>query len=118
MYVSGYEASPYGVEWLRFEPGSPLPELVKRVPHVAFVVDDLSAALAGRELLIEPNRPAEGHAFGSRIASERLGVPLATARLQPQFVVDNGSALTDGYGQAMATRKSLQVAARRPPLFV
>ena len=37
-----------------------MPELVKTVPHVAFVVDDLSAALAGKELLIAPNRPAEG----------------------------------------------------------
>jgi len=60
MYVSGYETSPYGVEWLRFEPDSPLPELVKTVPHVAFVVDDLPAALAGKEVLLEPNSPSDG----------------------------------------------------------
>jgi hypothetical protein len=36
MYVSGYEQSDYGIEWMRFEPDSPLPELVKTVPHVAF----------------------------------------------------------------------------------
>lgn len=60
MYTSGYETSPYGVEWLRFDPDSPLPELVKTVPHVAFMVDDLSAAIAGKEILIEPNSPAEG----------------------------------------------------------
>jgi len=60
MHTSGYEASPYGVEWIRFEPGSPLPDLVKRVPHVAFEVDDLQAELEGKEVLIEPNRPSEG----------------------------------------------------------
>lgn len=60
MYVSGYETSPYGVEWMRFEPDSPLPELVKTVPHVAFEVDDLESELEGRAVLIEPNSPAPG----------------------------------------------------------
>ncbi|HSG82442.1 MAG TPA: VOC family protein [Gemmatimonadota bacterium] len=60
MYVSGYDDSPFGVEWMRFEPQSPLPELVKTVPHVAFAVDDLEAELRGKEILIEPNSPSEG----------------------------------------------------------
>ncbi len=60
MHTSGYETSPYGVEWLRFDPDSPLPELVKTVPHVAFVVDDLAAAIEGKDVLIEPNSPSEG----------------------------------------------------------
>lgn len=60
MYVSGYESSPYGVEWMRFAPDSPLPELVRTVPHVAFEVDDLEAELAGREILIAPNSPSPG----------------------------------------------------------
>ena len=60
LYVSGYEASPYGIEWMRFGPECPLPELVKTVPHIAFEVDDLAAAIAGREILIEPNSPSPG----------------------------------------------------------
>jgi hypothetical protein len=60
MFASGYETSPYGVEWLRFEADSPTPELVRTVPHVAFEVDDLGAAIAGKELLIAPNSPSEG----------------------------------------------------------
>jgi hypothetical protein len=60
MYVSGYEDSAYGIEWMRFEPDSPLPELVKTVPHVAFEVDDLETELRGQEILIEPNSPSEG----------------------------------------------------------
>jgi len=60
MYVSGYETSEYGVEWIRFEPESPLPELVKTVPHVAFEVEDLETELRGKTVLIEPNSPSEG----------------------------------------------------------
>jgi hypothetical protein len=59
MYCSGYDTSPYGVEWLRFDPDCRLPDLVKRVPHVAFEVKDLSAAIAGKKLLIAPNSPSE-----------------------------------------------------------
>ena len=60
MYVSGYEKSPYGVEWMRFDPDSPLPKLVRTVPHVAFEVEDLDAAIQDKEVLIPPNRPSEG----------------------------------------------------------
>ena len=60
LYASGYLQSTYGVEWMKFDPDCPLPELVKTVPHVAFVVDDIKSAIAGKEVLIEPNSPAEG----------------------------------------------------------
>jgi len=60
MYASQYFESPYGMEWMKFDPDCPLPELVKTVPHVAFVVDDLKAAIAGKEVLIQPNSPTDG----------------------------------------------------------
>ncbi len=60
LYASGYFQSPYGVEWMKFDPDCPLPELVKTVPHVAFAVDDIEAAIAGKEVLIPPNSPTEG----------------------------------------------------------
>ncbi len=60
MCASGYFERPYGVEWMNFDPDCPLPELVKTVPHVAFVVDDLEAAIADKEVLIPPNSPTEG----------------------------------------------------------
>lgn len=60
MYVSGYEDSPYGVEWMRFDPDSPIPPLIQRVPHVAFEVDDLTDALAGQHTLIQPTSPSPG----------------------------------------------------------
>jgi predicted ester cyclase len=60
MYVSGFEESEFGIEWMRFEADSPLPELVKSVPHVAFRVNDLHRAIEGREVLIAPNSPSAG----------------------------------------------------------
>ena len=60
MYVSGYETSQYGIEWMRFEPGSSVPDLVQTVPHVAFEVEDLNAELEGKEVLIAPNSPSPG----------------------------------------------------------
>jgi hypothetical protein len=60
MYVSAFETSPCGIQWMRFEPDSPVHELVKSVPHVAFEVDDLQAAIVGKQILTEPNSPSEG----------------------------------------------------------
>jgi hypothetical protein len=60
VFVSGYETSPYGIEWMRWEPHATMPELVRTVPHVAFEVDDLDAEMAGHEVLIAPNSPSPG----------------------------------------------------------
>jgi hypothetical protein len=60
VYVSGFETSPYGIEWMRFEPDCPISELVRTVPHIAFEVDDLDAEIAGKELLGAVSEPSEG----------------------------------------------------------
>jgi hypothetical protein len=60
MYVSVFETNPCGIQWMRFEPDSLVHELVKSVPHIAFEVDDLQAAIAGKQILTEPNSPSEG----------------------------------------------------------
>ena len=60
VFTSGFETSSYGVEWLRFESDSPVPELVRSVPHVAFEVDNLEAAIAGKEVVFPPFSPYSG----------------------------------------------------------
>lgn len=60
IYVAGFESSPYGIQWMRFDEDAPYPEIIKTVPHVAFEVDDLAAALIGKEILTPPNSPSEG----------------------------------------------------------
>ncbi len=60
MHVSGFEHSPYGIEFMRFESDSPLPEAIRTTPHVAFEVDDLDAALEGKEVIAPPGLPSDG----------------------------------------------------------
>jgi hypothetical protein len=60
MYVSAFETSPCGIQWMRFEPDSPVHALIKSVPHIAFEVDNLQAAIEGKEILTAPNSPSEG----------------------------------------------------------
>ena len=91
MFVSGFETSQFGVEWLRFEADAPFPELVKTVPHVAFVVDDLEAALAGTEVLIQPNSPSQGVTVAFIIDD---GAPVEFLQFDgPEFEVWPGSAV-------------------------
>ena len=60
IHVAGFESSPYGIQWMRYDADAPYPEIIKTVPHVAFEVDDLAAALEGKEILTPPNSPSEG----------------------------------------------------------
>jgi len=60
MTVSDHMATPYRIQWMRFDDDCPFPDLVKRLPHVAFEVDDLEEAIRGKKLVIEPNEPSPG----------------------------------------------------------
>ena len=62
FYVSGFESSPYGVEWMRFEKDSPVDVLIQTVPHLAFVVQDLDYELSSKKfkILANPGSPSEG----------------------------------------------------------
>ena len=53
-------ANPFGIQWQRYWEDAPYPELVKQVPHVAFEVDDLEAAMMDYPVLIAPNSPSPG----------------------------------------------------------
>ena len=60
MYVSGFDTSPFGIEWMRFEPDSPISELIQTVPHIAFEVDDLDSAIIDKELIGDITSPSKG----------------------------------------------------------
>lgn len=59
LTCSGYFESIFGIEWMLFEDNSPLPEIIKTVPHVAFKVNDLSEALKGKNVIWGPNTPTK-----------------------------------------------------------
>ena len=60
LHVSGFSTSPFGIEWMRYSDDSPLHPAIKTLPHVAFEVDDLDAALEGQEVISPPGSPSEG----------------------------------------------------------
>jgi hypothetical protein len=75
VYVSGFSSSPFGIEWMRFEEGSPVNALIQSVPHIAFEVTDLDHELSIHDLNIitEPNSPSDG----TRVAMiEHNGAPI------------------------------------------
>jgi hypothetical protein len=59
LYKSGFEKSPFGIEWMRYEEDSPIHKLVQSVPHIAFEVDDLDFELSRNifHVITEPNSP-------------------------------------------------------------
>ncbi|MCU0458110.1 MAG: hypothetical protein MUE37_03345 [Bacteroidales bacterium] len=62
FYVSGFQSSPFGVEWMRFEEDSPVKSLIQKVPHLAFEVKDLDLELKRHpfRILTTTNSPEEG----------------------------------------------------------
>jgi len=54
VWRTNYLEHPWRVEWLRFEPDSPVPAPVRQQPHVAYRVEDVRAAGQGLKVLLEP----------------------------------------------------------------
>jgi hypothetical protein len=45
---------PMGFGWIRYESDAPYPEKVKKIPHVAFEVENLDEAIKGKKVLFRP----------------------------------------------------------------
>lgn len=62
FYVSEFDESPFGIEWMRFDKDCTIHELIKTVPHLAFVVKDLDFELTTRKfkILSEPGLAMAG----------------------------------------------------------
>ncbi|HXV58003.1 MAG TPA: hypothetical protein VD704_09055 [Gaiellaceae bacterium] len=54
LWLTSPADHPYRVEWLWYEEESPEAELVRTVPHVAYLVESLDEALAGHRVVAEP----------------------------------------------------------------
>jgi hypothetical protein len=60
IHATDHESNPFGIQWMTYDRDCVLPELVRKVAHVAFEVEDLQAAIKGRKVIIEPNSPSPG----------------------------------------------------------
>jgi hypothetical protein len=75
FYMSGFNTSPFGIEWMRFEKDSPISKLIQTVPHIAFEVKDIDYELAihNFNVISEP----ESNSDGIRVAMiEHNGAPI------------------------------------------
>jgi hypothetical protein len=55
VHVTDPTKHPFRIEFLRFDAGcEAMPEIVRTRSHAAFMVEDLDAALSGREVVVEP----------------------------------------------------------------
>ncbi len=54
VWLTDIGQSPNCIEWLKFEPGSCMPELVQTQTHLAYVVPDMNAELEGKKVIFPP----------------------------------------------------------------
>ncbi len=54
VFITDAEAHPYRIEFLRFDPDSPMPEAIQTERHAAFMVDSVEEAVAGKEVVLPP----------------------------------------------------------------
>lgn len=54
VWLTDYSKSPNRIEFLTFEPGSCLPDLVQNNGHIAYTVPDLAAELEGKKVIFGP----------------------------------------------------------------
>lgn len=59
VHLTDYSKSANKIEFLRFEEGSWLPEIIQNVAHIAYEVPDMEAALKGAKVLVEPCQGGE-----------------------------------------------------------
>lgn len=54
VWVTNPKTHPFKIEWLRFEPDSPVSGPVREKPHIAYRVKDIDEASKGLKVLMEP----------------------------------------------------------------
>ena len=52
VHITDHAASPNKLEFLYFEPDSPMDKLIQNRAHVAYNVEDINAALEGTKILL------------------------------------------------------------------
>lgn len=60
LYITSPDDSKNNIEFLFFEDGCPMPDVVKQNTHIAYFVDDLAAEIKDANVLIPPFQPMPG----------------------------------------------------------
>jgi hypothetical protein len=59
VWVTDPARHPHKIEYLRYEPDSPVTGPVRELPHMAFQVDNLEAAMEGAQVILGPFQATE-----------------------------------------------------------
>jgi hypothetical protein len=54
IYKVEPEHSDFAMEYIRFQDGTPFPEVMQFNPHIAFEVDSIEEAAKGAQVIVEP----------------------------------------------------------------
>lgn len=60
IHFTDYSKDEFGVEYIKCDKDSPMPEMFQTVAHVAYLVDNMEEALVGKEILVDIFSPGEG----------------------------------------------------------
>ena len=60
VWVTDPATHPYRVEYLRYEPDTPVTGPLRELPHIAFETDDLEREIEGEDVILGPFDPMEG----------------------------------------------------------
>lgn len=60
IHYTDFEKDPFKIEWVKFDSDSPMPEMMRTMPHIAYQVDNIEEAIEGKEILVETFSPGEG----------------------------------------------------------
>lgn len=73
FYTTPFDANEWHIMYHRFPENHGLPELLTKVPHIAFQVDDIEKEIEGKKVILPLYSPLEGY----RVAIiEEEGVPI------------------------------------------
>ena len=97
VWVTSPREHPYNIEFIRFEPDTPVTGPLRTDPHIAYRVDDVNAAIEGYEVLLGPFDAA-----GTGFASSRSST--SAARLSSSCSTPTRTKRAGSTAQASSTR--------------
>ena len=75
VWLTDFSKSPNKIEFLKFEEGSCMPELIQKQSHIAYTVPSLDEALKGANVLFGP-APVNEHLSIAFIEEEGVSIEL------------------------------------------
>ncbi len=75
VWLTDINNSPNNIEWLKFEEGSILPELVQKETHLAYVVSSIDEELKGKKVIF-PKMVCDEHLTIAFIEEEGIAIEI------------------------------------------